>query len=305
MLDLGYLPGSYGAADVQMFTAPATASNTQWHTWMKPRGKSMVNIICLGGGAGGGGGFTGATTTARGGGGGGGSSGGSRFIGPLACLPDVLYIQVGAGGIGVGSGGGTAGSGVFSYVSIAPSTTASNALLISGNAVPVGGGTGTGAAAGAAGTAGTLATIATCPLAGLGFFYAIGGSAGIIGAAASNTPGTTHNIPVTSVLTMGGGSGAGVSTVGQTGGLINAISGSYLSEMAPSPAAIGADGCGGFMLFKGLFSYCGMGGGSADNAVGGNGGIGGPGSGGGGGGGGTTGGRGGDGGNGLVIFVSW
>lgn len=288
-----------------MFTAPATVTNNQWHTWIKPRGKSMVNIICIGGGAGGGGGFTGATTTARGGGGGGGSSGGSRFVGSLALLPDVLYAQVGAGGIGVGSGGGAAGSGVFSYVTIAPNVTASNALLISGNAAPVGGGTGTGAAAGAAGTAGTLATAPNCALSGLGMFFAIGGQLGIIGAAASNTAGGAQVIPVTGCLTMGGGSGAGVSTVGQVGGAITAISGSYFSEMAPSAAAIGADGCGGIMLFKGLFSYCGMGGGSADNAVGGNGGNGGPGSGGGGGGGGTTGGRGGDGGNGLVIFVSW
>ena len=60
-----------------------------------------------------------------------------------------------------------------------------------------------------------------------------------------------------------------------------------------------------------IHAYChetlcgGTGGGSSDNAAGGNGGNGGIGCGGGGGGAGTTGGRGGNGGSGLAVIISW
>jgi hypothetical protein len=145
MLDLSHIPTGTGAADVQIFNIPTTATSVQWHSWIKPRGKTMFNIICIGGGGGGGGGFTRAAAAAGGGGGSGGCSGITRMTGALALIPDRLYIQVGAGGIGVGSGGGTAGSGVLSYVAVAiPTATpgtiqATNVLAVSGAAGAAGG----------------------------------------------------------------------------------------------------------------------------------------------------------------------
>ena len=160
MLDLSHIPTGTGAADVQVFTAVSTSNQIQWHTWLKPRGKTMFNILCIGGGGGGGGGFTRAAAAAGGGGGSGGSSGLTRVTGSLALIPDRLFIQVGAGGIGVSSGGGTAGSGVLSYVTIAVSTAtpgtvqATNVLAVSGAAAAVGGGGGSSANATAGGAGG-------------------------------------------------------------------------------------------------------------------------------------------------------
>lgn len=306
MLDCLHIPTGTGASDVQEFTIPSTVTNTQWHTWIKPRGKTMCNIICIGGGGGGGGGFTAAAAAARGGGGGGGSSAVTRVEIPLIFLPDMLYVQVGAGGQGVLSGGGTAGSGILSYVAIAPNTTATNVLAVSGAVAAVGGGTGTGAAVGAAGTAGTIATIGAMPLAGLGQFAFIAGQIGIAGGAVAGAVGGAQSIPVTSVITMGGSGGAGTTSADFAGGLITAITDSYLSQIRPANAAAGSfDGSGGFMHRAPLFSFCGLGGGASNAGVGGKGGMGGYGSGGGGGGGGTTGGRGGDGGTGIVIIVCW
>jgi hypothetical protein len=306
MLDYSHVPTPYGVADVQIFNIPSTVTNTQWHTWTKPRGKSMMNIICIGGGGGGGGGFTAAAAAARGGGGGGGSSAVTRVELPLWTVPDTLYVQIGAGGQGVGSGGGTAGSGVLSYVAIAPNTTASNVIAISGAAGAVGGGTGTGAAVGASGTAGSIAVIGSMPLAGIGTFEFIAGQGGAAGGAVAGAVGGAGTIPVTSVITTGGTGGAGTTSADFAGGLWTAITSSWLSEQRPATPAAGTNnGSGGFMLWKPLFSFAGTGGSSSNTAAGGAGGNGAYGSGGGGGGGGTTGGRGGDGGSGLVIITCW
>jgi hypothetical protein len=303
MLGSFHLPTVPGR-DVQIFTRlnQDQATNTEWTEWTKPLGLSMAWIFCLGGAGGGGGGFTRASGAGGGGGGGGGSAQASVIV-PLGLLPDFLYIQVGCGGQGVSAG--TAESGTRSYVTVYPDFAVTNTLVISGAASPTGGGTGTVAAAGAAGTAGTIPVIASMPFAGLGHFALIAGQAGIIGAAASDTAGGAQTIPTTSILCMGGGSGAGVSTTGAAGGAITAIASSYLSQYAPAAAALGVSGSGGPQLWKPFFSFCGMGGGSANAAAGGNGGYGGYGSGGGGGGSGTTGGRGGDGGNGIVIISCW
>lgn len=314
MLDLYNLPQRPGV-DVQVFTLPSTVTNTQWHTWVKPRGLSMAHILCIGGGGGGGGGFTAAAAAARGGGGGGGSSGTTRLLIPLDFLPERLYVQVGAGGGGVGSGGGTAGSGVLSFVSFYPDNTVANLnnLAMSGAAAAVGGGTGTGAAVGAAGTAATIAVIASQPLAGLGQFTFIAGpGAGAggpgAGGAVAGAVGGPVVIPATSAVTMGGSGGGGTTSADFAGGLITAIAGSYLSEVRPinAPGTAGSNhGSGGLQLWQPFFSFCGLGGGASNTGVGGNGGNGAYGAGGGGGGGGTTGGRGGDGGQGIVIISCW
>lgn len=306
MLDLGHLPTSNGITDIQIFNVPSTVTNTQWHTWIKPRGKTMCHIICIGGGGGGGGGFSAAAAAARGGGGSGGSSAVTKVTIPICFLPDVLYVQVGAGGRGVGSGGGTAGSGILSYVSVFPNTTSANVIAISGAAGAVGGGTGTGAAVGAAGTAGTIGVIASMPLAGMGQFSMIAGQIGVAGGAVAGANGTAQTIPGTSVITTAGSGGAGTTSADFAGGAFTAIASTLLSEARPAtPAAGSNDGSGGTTLWKPLFFFGGVGGSSSNTGVGGNGGNGSYGSGGGGGGGGTTGGIGGDGGSGIVIITSW
>lgn len=294
-------------ANVERITNPSTVQNLQWQTWRKPIGVSMLCMLLIGGGGGGGGGFTGIAGSARGGGGAGGSSSITRVLVPAIYLPDTLYIQVGAGGQGVGSGGGTAGSGVRSYVCIAPNVDPSNVLAVSSTAVvPTGGGTGTGAAAGAAGGAGTLAAIADMPLAGYGFFFTVGGDAGVAGGAQTGAVGPAQGITVTGCLTTGGSGGAGTTSADFAGGAWTAIANSLLSENRPAtPGAGSFDGSGGYLLEEPFFSFGGTGGSSSNTGPGGNGGNGGPGSGGGGGGGGTTGGRGGDGGNGIIIMASW
>lgn len=61
----GY-PNPNGNTDVQVFKGWATVTNTQWQTWRRPPGKTMLHILCIGGGGGGGGGFTAAAAGARG-----------------------------------------------------------------------------------------------------------------------------------------------------------------------------------------------------------------------------------------------
>jgi len=302
------LQSGYGTADVQVFPGWATVTNTQWRTWRKPAGKTMAFMLCIGGAGGGGGGFGAAAAAARGGGGGGGSSAVTRVLMPLLLLPDTLFIQAGAGGVGQVSGGGVAGSGILSYIAIAPDITATNVFAVSGAAAAVGGGTGTGAAVGAAGTAGTIAAITAMPLAGIGQYAFIAGQAGAAGGAVAGAIGPPTSIATTGCMTQGGGGGAGTTSADFAGSIVTAITGSLLSQMAPIGAAAGSNaGSGGYMLKNPFFfSYAGLGGGSSNTANGGNGGKGAFGSGGGGGGGGTAGaGRGGDGGAGLIVIVSW
>ncbi len=313
MLDVLDLPNSFGGADVQVFTRPTVTTNKDFSTWIKPRGKTMLWMLCVGGGGGGGGGFTRAAGNAGAGGGGGGGSAQARLTIAACCVPDVLWIQVGAGGVGKSSGGGTAGSGILSYVSIMPDVgNALNIVLKSGAAAAVGGGTGTGTTAGAAGTAGTINTIAGSPLAGNGIYQFIAGQVGIIGGAAAGAVGGDQSLPTTGVTCMGGAGGAGTTSADFHGGCNGPGGVSAMQLLAQyggaTPVAGSVDGAGGYLLgppSAPWWSFSGQGGGASNSGIGGNGGYGGPGSGGGGGGAGTTGGRGGDGGSGIVIIVAW
>jgi hypothetical protein len=105
---------------------------------------------------------------------------------------------------------------------------------------------------------------------------------------------------------MGGSGGAGTTAADFAGGIITAITNSYLSEIRSAGAAAGSfDGPSGFLSRNPFFSFAGLGGGASNAGIGGNGGNAAPGSGGGGGGGGTTGGVGGRGGDGIVIITCW
>ncbi len=306
MLDVFHLPTSQGDADIQIFTGPQTVTNLQWTTWIKPRGKSMLHILCIGGGGGGGGGFSGTGGSARGGGGGGGSAGITRVTIPLVLLPDILYIQAGAGGIGIGVGG-TAGTGVLSWVGIYPHFENTNIIAVSGLAPATGGANGTSVAAGSLGTAGTVASITNMPLALLGQFnFSVGKDGTPGGGTASAGANINFFSPTTTFCTMGGTGGGGCTSGDFAGGAVNTLANSLLRSYASDQAPAGSNnGASGHVLWKPFFSFGGMGGGSSNAGQGGAGGDGGYGSGGGGGGAGNPGGKGGDGGPGIVMMMAW
>ena len=52
MLDFSHLPNAANGADTQIFNALGLSD---WQTWVKPRGKSMMMVSSIGAGAGGGG----------------------------------------------------------------------------------------------------------------------------------------------------------------------------------------------------------------------------------------------------------
>lgn len=303
MLHGGYPnPNSRGVV-IERFVGWATVTNVQWRYFLRPPGHTMLHMLLLSGGAGGGNGFTRAAAAAGGGGGSGGGSGQTSVLIPWSLLPDRLYVQAGAGGA-------PGAAGVLSYVAIAPDTTASNVVAVSGNAAPTAGGNGTGAAAGAAGVAGTIATLANMPLAAAGVFQLLAGQAGVAGGAQTGAIGVAITIPTTGLRCMAGSGGAGTTSADFAGGVVTAITNSYLSECRPAGAAAGSfRGSGGHPLFTTsnslLFAFGGLGGSSSNTSTGGDGGAGSFGCGGGGGGAGTTGGTGGPGGPGLVQLTSW
>jgi len=284
-----YLPPPYEGDKVQRFGAPSGTNG--WLTWDKPAGANMITIVMAGGGAGGGNGHSAAAAAARGGGGGGGSAALARITVPAWMLPSNLYIQV-------GSGGAANGNGTASFVSVFPSTAASNVILTANGGGA--GGNGTGAAAGAAGAAGTASTSANAILSAWGVPVFVGGQAGTIGGV--QTGGTPATLTPHSVSFLSGGSGgAGVAATDFAGAAIAAVT---PWPSIPGGVVTGGAGSPGRELWTPCLFTGGTGGGSNNSGVGGAGGAGAPGCGGGGGGGGVTGGGGGRGGNGFVWIIA-
>ena len=288
--------------------------SSQWQTWRKPRGVKNVYMIGVGGGSSGAVGNNTGTTNA---GGAGGGSGGQTCVWiPAFFVPDVLYIQCGAGGrqpttlIGgqIQQGGGP------TYVAIEPSSTlTANMTVLLAN----------GGVAGAV-TGGAVATIAGMPQAARGFYTFFVGQSGTTGGAAGSSSGGTLSFPVTGLMVMGGTGGAGGGNPsGGTGGTISAPIGTpvndfFLPGQSGGTGASGATPAGagrsGMIVRNFIMNYGGWGGGGASNTSGGVAGAGGngaPGSGGGGSGGSTTVAgantlaRPGNGGDGFVIVMSW
>lgn len=293
---------------------PTGGVNAQgYQTWQKPRGISMVSFTTVGGGGGGGGGFTRTAGSAGGGGGSGACSGIARFQCPAVLVPDILYVQVGHGGMGgAASGAGTAGTN--SFVLTAKTAVLPNILCYSGVNAPGGGGAGTGAAGGAAGTVPTIAV--TQPPNTWGQWFATVGLVGVAGGAQTGAVGV--DVTAWAALPMSpGASGAGCTTTDFAGGqqtataLLDIGSQGYFPTGAGNvvkggtAAGTGVDGGGGIRRVAPFFNTGGSGGGSNNSGQAGHGGNGGYGCGGGGGGAGTTGGRGGNGGPGIVIIVGW
>jgi hypothetical protein len=286
--------------------------STQWQTWRKPRGVKNVYMIGVGGGSSG---AVGANAAASNAGGSGGGSGGQTCVWiPAFFVPDVLYIQCGAGGrqpttlvsAQTQQGGGP------TYVAIEPSTTLTPnmTLLLANGGVS------------AATTGGALATIAGMPLAARGYYTFFVGHAGTAGGA-TQTAGTNQTFPVTGVMVMGGSGGGGSGAAAGAGGALSVPVGApyndfflftYPGGTAASGATPAGAGFSGTVMKNFIMNYGGMGGGGASATAGGQAGAGGngaPGSGGGGSGGSSstaglnTLARPGNGGDGFVIIMSW
>lgn len=288
-------------------------NGTSWQIWNKPSGIKFVYFYLVGGGGSGGGGRTGALNSG-GGGGGGGSGGYTVCMFPAFILPDILYVQAGAGGLGVAAG--TIGnSGALSYVSVEPNTTAINILIQSGTAAAGGGGAGTNSGNGAgAGGLGSTAWTTSQNLTILSISSSTAGQAGALGG--TNIPAAGSSITLAKIFSGGaGGGGCSNSGVISNGGSINGVG--FIQTIGGGTSTT-KDGSTGYAQFnptsesfsdEPLFFTGGSGGastGSTPASIGGAGGNGAFGSGGGGGGAsyGSTGGRGGKGGDGFILIVS-
>lgn len=241
-----------------VFNANSVSAGGNWHTWVRPVGKSYLTILAIGGGGGGGTGVVGANSTA-GGGGGGGSGGQTVLEIPMDFLPNRLYISVGTS---------KTGAGLASFVSTQPNTTANHVLAIAnGGAVGGNASAGTG---GAAGGAGAIATNATMPLGWAFSKLALAGQAGIIGGAA--VAGAALTLPTTGLRVTGGTGGGGLpaaAAAGTNGGSFTvpaspsyfpAQSGGVGSATATNPADNGRNGFS--VPEAGLYFYGGTGGAS-------------------------------------------
>lgn len=291
--------------------------------WHRPRGASIVSILCIGAGGGGGGGATGTNAQNRGGGGGGGPGGVARWIGCAHGMPDCLYIYPGysrGGAAGVAGEGLASGGTGDSYV-INSSTYVSTQSMFLYCRGGTGGNPGTTAAAGTGGAVANAPSLTEMQGNYIGFALINGGptstqgaNGGAFGAGSAVTP-SGNNIHMS-----GGAGGGGATSAGATaaGGAINALSGIFPSipgGLAGAPTG-GGGNCGWNLsqhrlgganlptnYFNGVLGTGGSGGGSGSTGAGGDGGNGGFGSGGGGGGGGITGGKGG---NSMgIIIIAW
>ena len=128
--------------DAQLFWGSAAVPGQfTWQTWHKPVGRSFLYMIVISPGGGGGGGGTSGTV------GGGGGGGGATFTLqiPLIFVPDILYLDIGQGGIG---GAAASNAGNTGAVDISNNYTASR----SGAMITLAGG-GAGQTAGTGGAA--------------------------------------------------------------------------------------------------------------------------------------------------------
>lgn len=297
------------------------SNSGSFQTWNKPAGVSMVHFTVIGGGGGGGSGYysSSITTLAKTGGQGGAPGGLVCGSIPAFLLPNILYLQVGTGGVG-GAGvnspnpstGSSGTSGSISYVCLYPEINSGSILLQSSQTLSNGG---IGGTLGSNTVTPTNPTIADSndlkwiPLTGNTVTQTAGGQ-GV----------STNNATATATyagLLTGGGGGGGHAINGNNGGVGGPISLASLqiwkTLSVPGGVAGNAagtinpgDGGNGYSILNPLIFCGGSGGGGtgAVNKTGGKGGNGGYGCGGGGGGYGTLiSGAGGDGGEGIIIIT--
>jgi len=294
---------AYSERTVQVFYA----NNGSMQTWIKPPNSKFVHFYVIGGGGGGGAGHTSTINTNRNGGGGGAGSAITIGLFQANVLPDILYLQVGAGGTG-GTQGATStiangGAGGISYVKIDPSNTITAQNVVLASATSSASSFGTGGNAGGAGGAAPSAWAATNSIFNdLGLVTVLAGDAGVNG----NT-----NKTLARICSGGAGGGSCVTSTANSGGTLDA--GGFISDVLGGPNT-GGDGSGGVAtnlpsiysnVYQPMYFLSGAGGGAINSGTGGAGGNGAYGAGGGGGGAATTGGRGGRGGDGLIIITTF
>lgn len=283
MLDVFHIPSN--TDNTKIFYAQGT---TDWQTWEKPRGAKMIQIFCLG--SGGSGGLGAAANGSRQGGGGGASAAITKAIIPAFLLPDVLYIQVALGGAARNQAStvNVVGlPGANSYVSLAPSTTAT-AVVIASSTAAAGGGTAT---AGPGALAATVYTTAVGVFGSLAIFSTIAGVNGGVQTAVGN-PGTSLTALASTLVTGGASGGPGQSTIGYNGGSIISASVILTTQvnggLGVSSSLQAPRGNDGYTIMNPFCSTGGGGGAGNGQGPAGNGGDAGLGSGGGGGGGGQV-----------------
>lgn len=227
----------------QIFYTDNSSTSNSWQTWTKPRGVSYVYITCIGGG--GGGGSAPNVSGNAGGGGGGGSSSVTKILLPSNVIPDTLYIQVGTGGAGGTSSLDNAVGGSLSYVSVSPSTTASNVFVASGTAAASRGTRGTTGVGGTGGAGGTAFTSAVGILSELGIWQSIAGRTGGNGGYAA--AGQSVSSVAGGTFMSGGAGGGGTSTGGGdfAGGAVLAVGGIITFNISGG-ATPGGDGRRGY-----------------------------------------------------------
>jgi len=286
MLDQSHIPSS--TDNTQYFFFQGTGSNGYGlpQTWIKPRGASMVYIVCVGGGSGGNGA---RTSIAVANGGAGGASGCVQTgIYPASNLPDQLYVSVGPGGPGLAAlnGGGTTGNAGSASAVFFDSGLTSPLIQSSTNALT------------------TLSTnLEVVPFIQLGILPAF------VASQAGGNLAVTNSINAPSItqanyLVMGGSGGGCVDSTSTTSGSGGDVIGPYGTFISGGISR--GRGNDGITNLKPFYSTGGSGGGAGPlasyNAIGGNGGLG---SGGGGSGYGSNNtSRGGNGGNGIVIITT-
>ena len=321
MLDFAYLTNN-PSNDIQYFTG----NIGNWFTWKKPRGAKLIYMFGVGGGASGGCGIN--TGVSSGGGAGGASGMQTSLVIPAFFVPDILYVQCGAGGkqptVLVSGALGVAGSPTF--VNIVPDSSqagfnsvsflyaAGANATVTAPTTTAGGGTGT-----------AVTTLIQFQWLGLkGMSNPIQNN--VLGTAGGTSTGAGVSLSYYSATNtfgnsvLGGSGGGGSSATPGAGGGITSPGGSFSADFllpttAGGAAASGAtpagDGAGGFKSRNQILNFGGYGGGGASTTAGGvagRGGDGAPGCGGGGAGGSNTTNptlaRPGNGGDGFVYIVS-
>jgi hypothetical protein len=293
--------------------ATTNTSVTSVKSFEIPPNCNFLTITACGAGGAGGSGTAAATTSQRWGGGGGASGTVMSAMFPRFALPNIIYMSIGAGGIG-GTGNGQAGApGQNTFVSTSANNTAGVLLQATG---------GNGGGGGSTSTSGPGGSAPSSP-----FTYA-SGEQGITGYFAWSPnytfydarPGqaNTVNYPNNYFTCVSGGA---------PGGFANSVTGTayragygYFLPIGNSGAYdtfgiyyggvndasnVGLPGNGGFMSLNPFLMSGGTGGAGTYNGAGFAGGIGAPGCGGGGGGAGTSSGNGGNGGDGWVLINCW
>jgi hypothetical protein len=195
--------------------------NNEWYTWRKPSNAKFVFIYALGGGGAGGCSSNTVSLQRNGAGGGGGAGNISSVLIPSLLIPDILYVQVGAGGITPLVSGSAGANGSNSIVSVdtivgtAPNFYGALAYAVGG----FGGGAG-GTAGGTAGAGGTQGQL-------------ISPNAGLQARGCFNADSSLHN------SSGGGGTAGGAGT----GGGVSGVWGNLL-DLGPSMGGTGGGGAG-------------------------------------------------------------